>query len=214
MTTTDVKKAELALSHCGNILVEENNISGWCHPIPLSQWREWIGFHKTMSIDTNSETVSYHRWNPKIERYDTIIPHQITNRNSLFVHTPWDDPRNQKLLDRYYKQWSIEFFPANTIHTHVKASAFESGTDARDEEDLPGWHITLGHLDKLKRRMDIHSRFRLPKLKSVKALTSVSKGYDLPLKHLFEKGTDLEAIACTKPTNHHFLRYKNRVCFR
>lgn len=46
--------------------------------------------------------------------------------------------------------------PAGTIHHHCKASAFQSGTDEKDELAQNGLHLTLGNLHMAN--IDIHSR--------------------------------------------------------
>lgn len=206
-TLAEGKQVALALAHCGEFLVKEKEIVGWVQPIPMKLWARIVGFHRTVSKAMNSESVSYHRFNPKTGFYDTIIPHQITQKNGLHVHTPWDQEKNRILLDRYAQKHGAEFFPANTIHTHVNAGAFESGTDAGDEKDLPGWHITLGHLNTFK-DMDVHCRFRLPQIPKVKKLTFTERGYVIDAKHLFARGTKPEQITRqdeSDPTWHKFI---------
>lgn len=44
-----------------------------------------------------------------------------------------------------------------TVHHHCTSSAFQSGTDHKDEINQPGFHVTLGSLDKAE--MDFHCRF-------------------------------------------------------
>ena len=46
--------------------------------------------------------------------------------------------------------------PCGTIHTHERASAFQSGTDKANEKNQSGLHVTLGELH--KDTVDIHSR--------------------------------------------------------
>ena len=145
-TKEEGKQVVLKLSHCGELMVQSKDIVGWWHPIPIKLWRRIVGFHHAISKASKAESVSYHRWNPKTEEYDTIIPYQVSAGRGLAVSTNWEDPKNVELLNRYAAKHGQEFFPACTIHTHVDASAFESGTDAGDETDLPGWHITIGHL--------------------------------------------------------------------
>jgi|TARA_R110002167_G_scaffold114830_4_gene288867 hypothetical protein len=211
---TASKSVELRLPHCGELEVKDSKIDGWFHPISMTQWRQIVGFHKYASVTYNSETVSYHRWNPLISKYDTIIPHQVTAKAGLSVKTDWTDPKNVELLDQYGKTWGVDFFPACTIHTHVAAGAFESGTDAGDEEDLPGWHITLGHLTKHHVNMDIHARFRLPKLKRVGKLTSLKKCYVVPIKNLFNKNVRAEEITQTPWDDTHFHHNLENVSLR
>ena len=208
----DPANVVLKLAHCGEIMVTNDEIVGWFHPIPMALWSQIIGFHRTMAKETRSETVSYHRFNPKSGGYDTIIPHQVTSKNGLHVHTPWNSAKNKALLDAYSDRHQTEFFPANTIHTHVDVSAFESGTDAGDEQDLPGWHITLGKLISAL-DYDIHARFRLPNTPKVRKFTSANKGYVIPAKLLFERKTDPKEITRHPDTNTDWHRFKDRVRF-
>ena len=209
---TEIENVSIELKHCGEFLIKKSEIVGWFHPIPLVTWARIIGFHRHISLTNNSESVSYHRFNPISGKYDTIIPYQISSKNGLHVNTPWDSSKNKTLLDRYAQRHKTEFFPANTIHTHVNASAFESGTDAGDEEDLPGWHITLGHLRSYL-DYEIHCRFRLPKLPKVKKFTSVERSYVIPAKHLFEKNIAEEEITRQSDSNTDWHNFIDRVSY-
>lgn len=203
---------QFAMPHCGEFLLKDGTINGWFQPIPIYQWREIIGFHKTLSIATNAETVSYHKWDPARKRYHTIIPFQDTVPGGLSVDVDWEDHRNIKLLDDFAKaNGGDSMLPACTIHTHVNSSAFESGTDAADEDDMPGWHLTLGHLSKHKTLLDVHSRFRLPKVKRVIKHTTVKEGYEFPLANLFPAGTDMELVLNCPWTNQNLLQFADRV---
>jgi len=206
-----IEPVHLDLIHCGQFSINDKEITGWFQPISLFLWREIVGFHKQFSLDFDAETVSYHRWNPSRKAYDTIIPYQTTTGGGLSVSTDWQDGRNVQLLNDYAKKWGCEFFPACTIHTHVAASAFESGVDAADEKDQPGWHLTLGHLAEGKDKIDIDSRFRLPKFKKVKALTDAETGYKVPLINLFEEGTDMDVVYGCPHNNKNFNQFRKRV---
>lgn len=54
------------------------------------------------------------------------------------------------------------WYEFGTVHHHCTASAFQSGTDHKDEIDRPGIHITLGHV--LSDVMSIHARFVTKKI--------------------------------------------------
>ena len=198
----------LKMDHCGEIMLTKDHVDGWFHAIPMGLWEMIIGFHKTVSETMKSESVSYHRWNDKTQRYDTIIPYQETD--GLAVHTDWGLPKNIALLDRYAMTWGVAFFPACTIHTHVDIPAFESGTDAADEEDLPGWHLTIGHL-LTHATYDLAARFRLPRVPKVRALADTDIGHDMDEKHLFERSVTMAEITTTPNVNTHWHRYLDRV---
>tara|TARA_A200000159_G_scaffold164864_1_gene196863 strand:- start:1266 stop:1979 length:714 start_codon:yes stop_codon:yes gene_type:complete len=202
---------QFSLPNCGEIRLENNEIKGWFYPISIYQWREIIGFHKTMSIIHKAETVSYHRWNNKNQKYDTVIPYQETVKNGLSVDVDWEDHRNVELLDGYAEKNGVELFPACTIHTHVASGAFESGTDAGDEEDYPGWHLTLGHLTANQKKIDTHSRFRLPKIERVTKHTSVQDAYEFNLEKLFPEGLNIDQVTHCPWNNKNLHKFKDRV---
>lgn len=200
----------LTLPHCGQLQIDGVHIQGWFHPIELDLWKKIIGFHRWISKEYNSESVSYHRWNNRTNQYDTIIPWQVTNRGGLSVRTPWAHAVNKQLLDEYAAQNGEEFFPACTIHTHVNAAAFESGTDAGDEEDQPGWHLTIGHLCSHK-QYDLAARFRLPKIKKVRSLTNVDRSYEIDPEHLFPRGTKMDDVQEMADDDYSWHEFCNRV---
>ncbi len=53
------------------------------------------------------------------------------------------------------------WYEYGTVHHHCTASAFQSGTDHKDEIDRPGIHITVGHI--LSDKYDLHARFVINK---------------------------------------------------
>lgn len=212
ITTEPVTPPEpLAIKIAGaDMVVSEKGISGAFWGIPVELWAAIIGFHRQASINWRAETVSYHKWCPEEGRYHTLIPWQNTSKGGLSINLSWSDPRNAQLLDDYSKAYGREFFPACTIHTHVDVAAFESGTDARDEEENPGWHITLGHLLH-KPRYDFDFRMRIPKTRKVNALVDASRKISLTWKMMFAAGTDEEFIHTTPGTTdfHHMLERIN-----
>ena len=212
-TATEIDHKELKLPHCGELSVNKDMISGWFHPIRLSLWSRIMTFHRSISLKHKAESVSYHRWNVKAKCYDTIIPFQISTAKGLSVTTNWEDVRNKQLLDDYGKKWGRDFFPACTIHTHVNASAFESGTDAGDEKDWPGWHITLGHLIGYP-VYDLHCRIRLPRIPSMKEFTSVNTAYEIEAKYLFPESTPAKEIVKPSNENTAWNKYLDRVSLR
>lgn len=189
---------------------EKRLIEGNFHPIPLEMWKAIIGFHRQVSINFDGESVSYHKWSEADKCYHTIIPYQTSSKHGLHVAVDWQEPENQKLLDRYGKLYKEDFFPACTIHTHVDAGAFESGTDAKDEEHNPGWHITLGKLIS-NDEYDFDFRMRLPQTKKLKEVCNTGAKVNLVMKHLFaDVDANIETISKTPgTTNWH--KYLHRV---
>jgi hypothetical protein len=94
----------------------------------------------------------------------------------------------------------------------VDTAAFESGTDARDEEEQPGWHITLGHLVS-RARYDFDFRMRIPATKKIKALVNPNSGFKLTPGHLFVAGFDVNLIH-TMPGTTDWHKFLDRVTAR
>ncbi len=137
---------------------------------PLDQWCAIATFHKLASALYDAETVSYHKWIPSLGKYIDVFPHQKSSFGGLSVSTDWQDARNKKILADFAEEYGVELFPCCTIHTHVNTSAFQSGTDMKDEEENPGWHITLGKMN--QNVIDVHARLVTP---GVKRLGSMRK---------------------------------------
>lgn len=184
-TTPQMVKFEMP--HCGKFTLKKDGLYCAMNKIPLTLWEKIIGFHRMVSIKIQGESVSYHRWHDELKEWHSLIPWQNSKSNSLTVKTPWRDERNKKLLDDYGKKYKQDFFPWCTIHTHVDSGAFESGEDANDEEDVPGWHITLGRLLTAK-EYNVHARIRIPKIKKITAVANADCAYIFSdLSTFFEK---------------------------
>lgn len=191
------------------IQISKGKAVGTFKAIPIELWSAIIGFHRQIAINHDAESVSYHRWSEKEQCYHSLIPYQVSSGCGLSVTTKWDDPRNIALLDAYGAKYGEEFLPACTIHTHVDISAFESGTDANDEAEAPGWHITLGKLISHP-EYHLHFRMRMPKLKSINELIRTDCAYILQWKHLFD-GEELEKQIQTIPGTTDWHDKLNRV---
>lgn len=173
---------------------EPARMLGEFHPIPLTLWKAIIGFHRRISILHRAESITLHRWHAGEQRYHTIIPHQVSAFGGLYVNYNPTDPRNQALFDEYGRTYRQEFFEGCcTIHTHVDAQAFESGTDAADEEKKPGWHITLGNLlSHDQYHMDF--RMRLPDIPMIRPYLPTNRPYPLEWQHLFAEGVTPDQV--------------------
>ena len=202
---------EVEFSCAGARFTARNNrINGRFHPIPLSLWKAIIGFHRQASIDHDGESVSYHKWHEPSKSYHTIIPFQKTRRHGLSVDVDWTSQKNQELLDTYAALYGEDFLPACSIHTHVDASAFESGTDANDEYSNPGWHITLGHLVSYD-KYDFHFRMRLPRLRRIKDVVNVESSVILDWEHLFVSNPENRQLIETIPGTTDFHQFLSRI---
>lgn len=191
------------------VTITQGKINGVFHPIPMSLFQCILGFQRQVAINDGAESVTYHRWHEGEQRYHSLIPYQNSTRRGLSVKVDWKDTRNIALLDEYGKTYKEDFLPCCTIHSHVDIAAFESGTDAADEEEQPGWHITLGHLV-TKARYDFDFRMRIPATKKIKALVNPDRGFKLEAKHLFAEGFDNDFLH-TMPGSTDWHQFIDRV---
>ena len=120
---------------------------------PKLPYHEWCQF------------VSYGRWmmeTHKCEAQARLYYHDLKNlRLVVFPQTgqglSTHDNLSHELAVPIIEELEREGWqPCGTIHTHERASAFQSGTDKENEKNQSGLHITLGKLH--EDTVDIHSR--------------------------------------------------------
>lgn len=89
----------------------------------------------------------------------TSFPQRV-RRGTLAVEeikTTLLTPTQREQRDLATAQLYEQGFTLNgTIHSHCNASAFQSGTDEKDETNQPGVHITLGHVS--QDEIEVHGR--------------------------------------------------------
>lgn len=128
--------------------------------LSLKAWRIVCAFHRAAFRKTGCEaaTVLFHRKDPDggKTRWTIFIPWQTVT--PAHVSYSWDNPRNKEFIDDMASK-GCDTFDQCTIHSHASMPAFESGTDASDEINLTGWHITLGRLGSPV--LDLHARATL-----------------------------------------------------
>lgn len=193
------------------MIATREKFEGTFQPIPLDLWDAIVGFHRQISIDSSAESVTYHKWSHKDKCYHTLIPWQETEWGGLSVCVDWQDSRNIQLLDDYAKEHEEDFLPACTIHTHVDVEAFESATDAGDEREAPGWHITLGRLVSFD-EYDLHFRMRVPRTRSLREIINCDISYRLNWNNLIIEGDGVEEKIKTTPGTTDFHPFIQRVC--
>lgn len=79
---------------------------------------------------------------------------QENRKGAMTIDVDFTTPENQALMDHYADK-SLMGMHA-TLHNHVNAGAGQSGTDAKDEQNLFGPHMTIGNLN--MRQMTFHAR--------------------------------------------------------
>lgn len=114
-----------------------------CKPVPRDLLDEIIAFLAEVCIKHNAEGVVMLYYNPARELWSYLIPEQETVGGGLSV-----DYEMPATPDGYTLFGSV--------HSHARASAFQSGTDHKDECHFEGIHITVG---KLPDNPELHVRF-------------------------------------------------------
>jgi hypothetical protein len=128
-------------------------------PIPLTMWRGVVSFMK-WSYDTHKcESQVRLSYNPTLKLWRWApFPQYIYT--SLFTQEIENDPDRETAFAELGT--NAGFFEAGTVHHHCSASAFQSGTDHKDELERPGFHVTLGFLQ--KPTADFHCRASFKKI--------------------------------------------------
>lgn len=121
---------------------------------------DWKG--PRMSPETWDQILSFFQWTFKQNRSESQV--------RLFVHPehgwlPWAFPQkgmgmttveidNEEAKHQRATLIPPGYLAFGTVHHHCEMSAFQSGTDRRDEESVDGLHITVGDLGKEKLSLD------------------------------------------------------------
>lgn len=122
-------------------------------PIPLALWGQIVAFLK-WSYDTyDCEAQCRLSYNEKRKEWGVaVLPQTISTglfTKEVETHADRETAFNECGL---YDGFSF----VGTVHHHCGASAFQSGTDHKDELTQPGFHVTLGHLN--TKQADFHCR--------------------------------------------------------
>ena len=122
-------------------------------PIPLATWRVIVAFMKWSYDEHKCEaqcrlTYSYDEKEWRI----AVLPQRLST--GLFTKEIETDPDRATAFEECGLYSGFDF--VGTVHHHCSSSAFQSGTDHKDELNQPGFHVTLGYLN--KKDADYHSR--------------------------------------------------------
>lgn len=119
------------------------------HKIHLSLWREVLSFFEWSQEETKSETLVDGFYHDERGWKFLVMPQK--GHTGMSVEPILDHPERIPTLQRLGGEgWS----PMATFHHHCKGSAFQSGTDERDEKGREGLHITVGGIGNERYSLD------------------------------------------------------------
>jgi hypothetical protein len=127
----------------------------WVGPkIPPEVWNEILSFFKWCYDTTKSECQVRLYVSPTHKTWKAWAYPQEANTGMSAHELDNEDAKKQRAeLNLVAPDW----FYFGTVHHHCAISAFQSSTDAENEESQDGLHITIGNLN--NDPLDIHARF-------------------------------------------------------
>ena len=132
-------------------------------PIPRELWDQLISFFKHANATWKSEAQARLFYNVERQEWKAVVaPQRVgTGMYSGELKGYYLDAEKQALRDKVFAEVA-DCLPCGTAHSHCDCSAFQSGTDHRDELGQPGIHITFGRVagDKIH----VHGRVSFRKL--------------------------------------------------
>lgn len=137
-------------------LKEEPKISVNIGKIPLHLWRTINCFFKKVAMEEKSEA-QVRLFYSDVDKTWKAHAFPQKAKTSMTTQELCDHPDFQPQMNAITD--NDKYYQFGTIHSHVFASAFQSGTDKNDELSCPGIHITIGKLD--QKQVDLHERFTL-----------------------------------------------------
>lgn len=117
--------------------------------LTVEQWRSMLAFFK-WSFDTYKAEATCRLYYHEAEHRWAIVVFPQRMTKGLSVKDELDAVVAGEML-------AAGFTPAGSGHHHCSTGAFQSGTDKADEEKSPGFHFTVGNLD--KQDYDLHFRY-------------------------------------------------------
>lgn len=140
--------------------------------LPLSLWRQVVAFFLWTQKKYKSESQV------------RLFYKQETKEWLAWAFPQWgvgmstEELEDDERTEEQRKQFA-GFIPLGTIHHHCDTSAFQSGTDEKDENNVDGIHITVGNLN--SKRLDYHGRFVYNGTTYTAALTNWVEGPEISI---------------------------------
>ncbi len=153
----------------------------WSGPkISPAVWNEVLAFFKWTYDTTKSESQVRLYCNYRTREWKAWAFPQIRGTG---MTTKELDDHPQTAIQRARFSDQDGWFYYGTVHHHCSTSAFQSGTDERNENNQEGLHITVGHLDRAL--FDIDARLYHAKTK----ITNMQIGW------FWDVGNPLEGVS-------------------
>lgn len=132
-------------------------------PIPLSIWHQLAGFFRHANATWKSEAQSRLFYKADTKEWKVVVAPQrvATGMFSGELKGYALDAEKTALRDKVFAA-ADGFQPNGTAHSHCDCSAFQSGTDHKDELSQPGVHITFGRVS--SDRIHVHGRVSFRKI--------------------------------------------------
>lgn len=105
--------------------------------IPVELWAMCLGFFEWVYEEHKSEGLIRLFYNQETKEWLAFAPPQEGSGASV---------DEDKTSDEWWKMLPPGFQPLGSIHSHANMSAFQSGTDHKDEIGVDGFHATVGKL--------------------------------------------------------------------
>ena len=122
--------------------------------LPRTLWMAIVSFMRWTYQEFSSEAQLRLYYNEITNRWKAVVLPQYIRTGMTSEEIK--DHKDRDIIFTSTVPQEAGWKPAGTVHHHCSCSAFQSGTDWKDEIDQPGLHLTLGHMH--NGRVDIHAR--------------------------------------------------------
>lgn len=148
MTHTSFEKVDIKDSLYNNFDQIKEKVDYNFPSIPYKIYKQALKFFRDVYEEYKSEgnIILYLNKNIPIDNQEYVIyiPEQKVSSASVNYTIGKDAPKE-----------SEGYYQAGSIHSHPSFSAFQSGTDLRDEITFDGIHVTIGHITRENPEIDV-----------------------------------------------------------
>lgn len=122
--------------------------------MPFELWQQICTFLRWTNAEFKSEAIIQLFYNEDTNQWKAWAMPQYVGTGMTVSQCTDDEVWAE--FERTQRVHLQGFEPIGSVHHHCDGSAFQSGTDAADEKNKPGLHITLGHMT--RQTMSFHAR--------------------------------------------------------